>query len=749
MFKYIIFIICSVIFSFNIAYAKCNFNTLNYIDELSDIAQVKKIYVKNNNYKKWASNNLKIISNPPTILKKFKKNFNGRVKIVYSFGECEYQAKIKQHGNDRDHINFSNGQIVQSLKIKIKDGNIANIVRFILFLKETRYSENEVYSTLLLSELGFLSPRTKILTVNQNGVDVEMILQEEKVKEFLEYNSKKEGPIFRGDEKLVYEHKEKFKLENISLSSMKNHEWASINNENLTVALSAYNKLQLEYLNYADSIRFNKHPSIRSSNITINNSEKNKYFSSNFSDFEFLLIALNATHGLRPHNRNLYWNSYEALFEPIYYDGNAKPLMSLENGFINYLDAYFLKKKFNYQNINELIKSINLISKNKFINKFSTLSNFSMEESTKYIEAANDQIIKNLLSIENMLNNFTYENKDLDFKSSTDKKIKRYIDRYSNTFGDVDFLYPLKVQNKKIEIKCINENVCANKNITLSNARHLLSGDNINTVRSVLLPNIEEIDQNYFDITKLNNLSIIHSLDSNVILSGKNLILKQNKKNDWFLFLNQEISNLNIKFIGINSENSEKYSQYPHNLNGLIFTGCVNFVNSSLKNLNFAMSNGVCEDTLNIVSSSGEINLLNVDAAFSDAVDLDFSNINIKNLVVKNAKNDCIDLSAGKYFIDNANLVFCGDKGVSAGEKSYVKLNNVIIKDSNIGIASKDSSVVDISKVDIDNSQTCVAAYNKKQEFLGAILNISKFNCKNFDIKINKDNSSRLKINDF
>ena len=75
MFKYIIFIICSVIFSFNIAYAKCNFNTLNYIDKLSDIAQVKKIYVKNNNYKKWASNNLKIISNPPTILKKFKKKF--------------------------------------------------------------------------------------------------------------------------------------------------------------------------------------------------------------------------------------------------------------------------------------------------------------------------------------------------------------------------------------------------------------------------------------------------------------------------------------------------------------------------------------------------------------------------------------------------------------------------------------------------------------------------------------------------
>ena len=748
MFKNIISFACLMIFSSNIAYGKCNFDTSKYIDELSDLAQVKKIYVKNNNYRKWASNSLKIISNPPSIKKKFKKNFNGKVKVVYSFGECEYQANIKQHGNETDHIIFSKGKVAQSLKIKIKDGNIANIVKFILFLKETRNSENEVYSTLLLSELGFLSPRTKILNVNQNGVNVEMILQEERVKEFLEHNRKREGPMYRGDEALIYEHEKRFNLENISLSTIANQEWANKNNENFTVALSAFAKLQLSYLNYVDTIRFSINSSVRSSNITINNSENDSFFSNNFSNFEFMLIALNATHGLRPHNRNFYWNSFEAFFEPIYYDGDAKPLMELEEGFINYLDAFFLKKKLNNKNIDYLIKNINLISKDKFINKFSSLSNLTKAESYEYIEAANNQVIKNLLNVENMLNNFNFKNKDFDLKNSTDDKIKRYIGRYLNTFKNVDFLYISDSNNKKIEIKCLSNSMCINKNINSSNAPNLMSNNYIKKVRSILLPQTNKIEKNYFEITKFNNFSIIHSLDANIVLSGKNLILKQKKEDDWFLFLNQEISDLNIKFAGIDLENTRKDFLNLHNFNGLSFTGCVNFVNTKLKNITFDMSKGTCEDTLNIVSSSGQISSLIVESAFSDAVDLDFSKISIENLVIKNAKNDCIDVSGGKYFVNNMDLVSCGDKGVSVGEKSEVKLNNVVVKDVNIGVASKDSSLVDILNIDIDNSQTCISAYNKKQEFLGGTIDVSNFQCKNFNIKINKDISSNVSVDD-
>ena len=84
--------------------------------------------------------------------------------------------------------------------------------------------------------------------------------------------------------------------------------------------------------------------------------------------------------------------------------------------------------------------------------------------------------------------------------------------------------------------------------------------------------------------------------------------------------------------------------------------------------------------------------------------------------------NDCIDFSRGIYKVKFLNVNLCGDKGVSIGEKSKVKLDNVIIKSSNIGIASKDSSETSINNSLIDTTKYCVSAYNKKQEFFGSLV---------------------------
>ena len=48
---------------------------------------------------------------------------------------------------------------------------------------------------------------------------------------------------------------------------------------------------------------------------------------------------------------------------------------------------------------------------------------------------------------------------------------------------------------------------------------------------------------------------------------------------------------------------------------------------------------------------------------------------------------------------------------------------------SNIGIAVKDSSFVEINESKIFNSPICFAAYRKKQEFYGAKIKINKTNC--------------------
>ena len=57
-----------------------------------------------------------------------------------------------------------------------------------------------------------------------------------------------------------------------------------------------------------------------------------------------------------------------------------------------------------------------------------------------------------------------------------------------------------------------------------------------------------------------------------------------------------------------------------------------------------------------------------IENSFSDALDVDFSNMNFNLITVKNAINDCTDFSAGNYSINKLDLLNCGDKGLSIGE---------------------------------------------------------------------------------
>ena len=68
------------------------------------------------------------------------------------------------------------------------------------------------------------------------------------------------------------------------------------------------------------------------------------------------------------------------------------------------------------------------------------------------------------------------------------------------------------------------------------------------------------------------------------------------------------------------------------------------------------------------------------------------------------AKNDCIDFSYGLYRVKKIKIEKCGDKGISVGEKSIFKINNAEINFSNIGIAVKDSSFMEINESKIFNS---------------------------------------------
>ena len=106
-----------------------------------------------------------------------------------------------------------------------------------------------------------------------------------------------------------------------------------------------------------------------------------------------------------------------------------------------------------------------------------------------------------------------------------------------------------------------------------------------------------------------------------------------------------------------------------------------------------------------------------------------------------NSGNDCIDLSSGNYLIKNANLKKCNDKGISLGENSNLLINNASISDSKIGLVSKDSSKLFLKSGEISNSEICLAAYRKKQEFYGGIISAPSNICKGKKILIQKHSS--------
>ena len=77
-------------------------------------------------------------------------------------------------------------------------------------------------------------------------------------------------------------------------------------------------------------------------------------------------------------------------------------------------------------------------------------------------------------------------------------------------------------------------------------------------------------------------------------------------------------------------------------------------------------------------------------------------------------------------------------------EEAKINIQKINVNNSELGIASKDGSIANISNVNIQNVDTCLGSYNKKKEFSGGYIKINKFNCNNFIKKNILDSQSRI-----
>ena len=154
-------------------------------------------------------------------------------------------------------------------------------------------------------------------------------------------------------------------------------------------------------------------------------------------------------------------------------------------------------------------------------------------------------------------------------------------------------------------------------------------------------------------------------------------------------------------------------------LNEFWLTGCLTFYNVTFENVDIRVSHGACEDSVNLMSSSGTIGSISVEAAFADAIDLDFWEVQIGRVIANLAGNDCLDVSGGIYTFSQALLSNFGDRGISLGENSKMASKKVTINTASIGASSKDYSLLKVEELTIKNVGICFEAFQKREKFGG------------------------------
>ena len=643
---------------------------------------------------------------------------------------CQFNATVRVHGDVKDHIKMIDGNIYSSLNIRLNSGNIESIIKFILLLPETRNNDNEIFASILLKELGFISPRTKYLNLKFNGQKNKFIFQEKITKELLENVNLTEGPIVEASQRFVWPESEKeYFDERFTQGRMVNEAWAIKNEETFKFSLIALTKFNQTISQ--DTTVFNLKD--------INNGNQ-LYNETNFA-YDTILTAMNAIHGLGPRDRKFYFDPLNLVFLPIYYDGNANIINKIT-------DDNFDKNNTNifaYKGVDSSLKLLNNLDINKLLEK---LNNSGLIFEKKDLRNTVDRIRNNIIKIKNAK-----------IKNDISTIKKQYFSRLDEDAGNKRLVFYKENLSDEINsfIVCeFNLNNCREESLNFKEIYQLVSGklkkkenyyifvsNNITDYeKGIHNKNIENLKREFKTLV-IDEFGLILSKNFLPSIDNENKILTLNqvKSDDVAIFQSGKLKDWEINFIGAKKKSNINYNFY--------FNGCLIFHDVHFENVKINVEDTNCEDGTNLINSSGKIKYLKVSNSFSDGIDMDFSNIEVEEIFVDQVNNDCLDVSYGNYNFKRLNLKNCGDKGVSIGEKSKVASSKIMIENTGYGFVVKDSSIADIEDMVVNTSKICFSAYNKKQMFYGGVAKIKNLICENYNKDSDVDYLSSFQIDNY
>ena len=646
-----------------------------------------------------------------------------KVKIKLYGTECWMSGKYRLTGDLSDHVGTT-GEIPHSIKIKITNGKIDNILKFKLFTPKTRFGKLEVLNAVIHQKLGLLAPRTALVDVQIGGQITKAIFQEDIGKQLLEHNNLHEAMLLESDEGYLP----------LNFPKIINRSFVS-NEQFRDISIYVLEKLGQ---GFQFTSRMNKEK-VTNFPIFLNFLPANS--KREFIYFHLLNFSLNNIGGLTLDDSKFVFDHISRRFHPIYYDGHASAIISKISD-INFGIPEDIRLR--------LLKDLEAIDLSELKSELNDLgSQFSIRELQKimsdtisFVRAAKSETVS--YGIDEMLTKLN------NYELIDEKAFKMINNKNLSSLQISWMLNTSKLQRciyRKISKFCVQEILDDNQKLT-----HQLTPQSLS--RGIFLYGLsnESLETTYFQELASNTLTLLETetiiehtsnLELSVDVDTKTVIVKSREKNastsqikvsggildGWEFIVQKGV------FLGYEKLPGSRASKF-----GL--TGCITFNDLIIKSLKVYIQEAMCEDSIHFVRAKGDVESITVNQASVDAIDADFSDITFSSLNILDAGNDCVDFSAGTYRIANSKFHNCGDKGISAGEGSNVFLGNSEINDAVIGIAAKDGSTVVVKDARLFNVDVCLAVYKKKQEYGGALLDIKKILCSS-DNYFNQ-NGSRL-----
>jgi hypothetical protein len=763
-----------------------------------DVPEKMTIAFSGNSYKKY----LNLLDGADTsdtinIGDEFKKS----LKIFGTYRDAQgeerlFSGRARITGDLKDHL--EPGRRISSLSITLKEGNIGGVVKFRLLIPDTRQSENEIFWSLLMEQLGYPVPFRRMVNVNLMGENHEFIFEEKPEKEFLESNGFREGPILEFDERQLWSN---------FLLTRSWGRWL----DQLKIKNSDFLKNKVAY-----EIAY------RSLNPKF---ERNKFF-----DLYDHVNKKYASHGVTAHNRKYLYDVIYNDYLPIYFDGDvfrdqenlcgelpgierSKGTMAKIESTLKVLEAKFrdrtrgaqfsesfgcvarvvlgyfdfVRIKFDQvrplKPVEEVLDSdlSSAVLRRKGLRFRPPTYNYDLARGTGtecfYIYPAGRDYVDrhpDLLAAyesgdrtqskeewgESHYRRHGSEERRQFFDSAVDNMLfEHYVDRYPdllaayessaggssekaswgrshffrldgfklgrNIYGEGDEQSVIEGIEDMIER---NEppSVWGNcEPLSLKKLKKVFSGEEkplqMNGIPYYGFMNLNyapKVDEFFREIDLVES-SIKIEVPSGITyikLSADQTKIDVRLLSDdsYLVFHNSKISNSEIEVVGLGQDGAPQPVRY----NTKLLTSCVTFIDSAVHKSVVRSNYCSREDAINFIRVDGIAVDLEIKNAANDGFDADFSHVQFNSVRVDHAGNDCIDLSAGVYNLSSLVLKNCGDKGVSAGEKSFVSLRDIEISGAEMGIASKDLSKVFMTgKTLITKTNQCLSAYQKKQEF--------------------------------